>query len=146
MHGQGPMLAAAVVDPRPVFAPSTYARWKRALGLFTSAQNGATVKQLASKITHAWPAPDQITGLDYMEQTDASPATRTIAAIIDVLGERYGKTDTGKARPWISDVTEFTKTTYGRYKEYFPRFFRCTTRLGALGMKLIGRMIRNKDL
>ena len=138
------MLAAPIVDPFPPFAPDTYARWKRELESWISAQNGATTTQLMAKVIPVLPASAKVTGLEYMAKPELIPRARTNATLLDALDERYGKTDAGESFSWITAFAEFAKPSSGRYEESRPLFSRRATSLDSLRMKLSGRMVFNK--
>ena len=102
--------------------------------------------QLLAKMIPILPGPAKLDGLEYMGKTELAPHTRAIATLLNDLDERYGETDTEKAWSWITAFTDFSESSTDPYKEFWSRFSLCTTRHGALQMKLSDHAICVKAL
>ena len=66
LTGKGSILAATIVGPFPTPTPKAYTQRKRAIELWSSAQNGTRFRQLVAEIIPVFPVPAKGTGLDYM--------------------------------------------------------------------------------
>ena len=133
-----------VVDPCPSFTPNTFQNWKREIKLWIAGQPGATVTQLLAKLIRVLPLSVKTESLIYMEQTELCPETRPIAAIMDVVDSRFGRTDSERACAWLTSFTEFKRETQENYKDFWSRFTRCVSKLEALGMPTNDKVVFNR--
>ena len=85
---------------------------------------------MLAKIIDVFPHPSKLAGLPYMEQTGTAVETRSILALMSLLGDRYGETDSERSWPWLNQFTEFARTRDENLKDFRARFLRTTTRLG----------------
>ena len=79
-----------------------------------------------------------------MGRTEQTPAIRTIAAIMDLLDARYAKTDSERARAWLTSFTEFKRETGENYKDFWARFTRFVAKLEALGMPMGDKVVSKR--
>ena len=135
-----------VIDSCPSFTPGTFQNWKREIKLWIAGQPGASVTQLLAKLIHALPLPIKTEALLYMEQTEQTHDTRSIAVVIDMLDSRYGKTDSERACSWLTAFTEFKRETQENYKDSWARFTRCVAKLEALGMPMNSKVVFNRAI
>lgn len=86
-----------VVDSRPAFALNTSQNWIRGIKLWIAGHPGASVAQLLAKLIPALPLSVKTEDPIYMERTERNSNGRPIAAIVDMMGARFGRTDSGRA-------------------------------------------------
>ena len=135
----GPMqwlLSSGVIDSCPVFTPNTYQNWRSEVKLRRMAQVGANQTQLISKLVTALPLNCRMEVLTYLGSTESTIESRSVDAAMQISNVRYGKTDSGRARTWLSSFAEFTRENAENYKYFRARFTRRTTSLNAHGMNL----------
>ena len=135
-----------VVDSCPSFTPNTFQNRKREIKLWIAGQPGATATQLLAKLIHVLPLSVKTESLIYMEQTELCPETRSIAAIMDMLDSRFGRTDSERACAWLTSFTEFKRETQENYKDFWSRFARCVSKLEALGMPTNDKVVFNRAI
>ena len=102
--------------------------------LWIAGQPGATVTQLLAQLIRVLSMAVKTDALIYMEKPERNPADRSIASIMDMMGGRYGRADSERARAWLSAFTEFKREAQENYKDLWDRFARCVAMLEALGM------------
>ena len=68
-----------------------------------------TASQLLAEIISALPKPPKLAGLEYMEQTIAGPESRSLQALMELLDEGYGKTDSERHWPWLNQFSDFAR-------------------------------------
>ena len=125
-----------VVEACPAFAPNTFQNWEREIKLWISGKPGETVTQLLSKPIRVLPLAVKTEALIYMGQSERIPADRPIAAIMDPMGGWYARTDSERARAWLSAFADFKREAQGNCKDFWARFARCVAKLEALGMPM----------
>ena len=129
--------APPIVDTCPAFAPPTHQHWKRERGrTMVGIANTATTSQILAKIIAALPHPSERAGLSHMEQTSNCSGPRTLQSLMDILGERYRKTDSARSWSWLNRFAEFARHPSGHFGDFWSRFLRETTLLGTLGMQM----------
>ena len=134
----------AVIDARPAFTPHGYHQWRREVKLWIAAQAGATITQLMDKMISCLPMSVRMDAMTYMEQTESKPHTRDSQSIFDLLGARFGKTDTEKSRMWLSQFTDFKRSPSENFKDFWSRYNRTIAMLQSLGVTVNEEVIPHK--
>ena len=127
--------APPIVDPCPAFTPPTYHRWKSDARLRLGSAPTATTSMLLAKIIAVLPHPSKRDGSPYMDQTRNSPESRTLQSLMDILGARYGKTESGRSWPWLNRFAGFARHPSGDLGDFWSRFLRTTPRMSSLGVQ-----------
>ena len=107
----------------PAFTPSTYQNWRREVRLWAESPPTATTSQLLARVIAALHQPSKLAGMAYMERTGTNPQSRTMQALIDILDERYGKTDYERSYDWLTQFTEFARSANGNLKDFRARYY-----------------------
>ena len=128
------LLPNGMIDPCPVFTPNLYQNWCREVKLWRQAQVGANPTQLISKMVPSLPVNSRMEVLTYLETTENQPHMRTVDHVVDLLNQRFGKTDSERAWSWLSSFTDFKREVNENFKDFWTRFNRCVTRLNAHGL------------
>ena len=81
-----------------------------------------------------------------MENTESAPHTRSVDKVMDILNHRFGRTDTERARPWLTSFTEFKRGGSENFKDFWTRFDRCVTRLQAHGLAMSESVVFHRSI
>ena len=149
-HGYNPIpnhfYPNMMVDSCPQFTPATFQNWKREVKLWIAGQPGATVTQILAKLIHVLPLSVKTDALLYMESTENQIESRSVDKIMQLLDQRFGRTDSERACSWLTAFTEFKRENHENYKDFWGRFNRCTAKLAALGMPMTQQVIFNRAI
>ena len=136
----------AMIGACPAFTPQRYQQWRREVELWAAAQAGATITQIMAKMISILPMSVWADAMTYMEETASQPQLRALRPIFSLLDARFGKTDTGKSRMWLSQLTEFKRTSAGNFEDFWSRYTRTITKLQSLGMAASEEMVFRKAI
>ena len=128
--------APTVVDSFPDFTPSTYQNCERDDRLWQDSYATATTSQLLARAIAALPQHPKLAGMAYRENTGTSPRVGTMQALVDMLGERCGRTDYERSYAWLAQFTESPKAPSENIKDFRARFTRATTPLETLRVEM----------